>query len=537
MLDKFQGLERFIEHRLFPRIFFLVLLLTLLIHNDHISLWEQDESAYAGFARRMISTGDWLIPDYPWSAIHRKTPLHFWNIAVSFLFLGESNFALRFSSALSIWLVYYAIYRLGKGIFGELEVRISLIILASSLLINTLAKIAVTDGTYLLFNTLAALALIRHIHTGGNWKNTFLFWASISMALLVKGPPILLFIGVLGIILLLIHPERLRLMKLHPWFFFPLALIPLLAWGRAAWLRDDGFFVSWLFEWYILRRITGSVFGQTAPPGAYYLLISVAFLPYLYLQPLFWKTAIRETIRRNGQYLLLFCWFVAAWLPFEFSPSKLPAYTAAAHIPFAMILAKVMAAGWYRFKPRSWLFYFQIVLQTLLICAFPAAVFLLELSLFFKITSVLFAFGLLILIVLLFKAPGIHNGRLLTLNLSLTVFIWCIVYGQIDPVKNTPESVGLFLKGRYREAVVGNSEGHPPGIFVYAERHIGRVRLMTNTDTLRQLVPLLENAAFILSEKQWEELRNDGMLKLDTTICGHFTDRKGKACYFIASRK
>jgi hypothetical protein len=85
--------------------------------------------------------------------------------------------------------------------------------------------------------------------------------------------------------------------------------------------------------------------------------------------------------------------------------------------------------------------------------------------------------------------------------------------------------------------VVGNSEGHPPGIFVYAERNIGKARLMTNTDTLRQLASTLKKTAFILSEKQWEELRNDEMLKLDTTICGHFTDRKGKACYFIASQR
>lgn len=537
MSDKFQGLERFIEHKLFPRIFFLLLLVILLIHNDHISLWEQDEAAYAGFARRMISTGDWLIPDYPWSFIHRKTPLHFWNITISFLFFGESNFALRLSSALSIWLIYFALYRMGKSIFGELETRIALVVLATSLMVNSLGKIAVTDGTLLLFNTLSALALVRHMHLGANWKNTGLFWFSIAMALLVKGPLVVLFIGFFAFLLLIFHPQRFRLLSLHPWFFIPLALLPLLLWGRLAWLRDDGIFISWLLDWYVLKRINGSVFGQTAPPGAYFLLISVAFLPYLFWQPLMWRTVIREALRKNTQCLILVLWFVAAWFPFELSPSKLPAYTAAAHIPFALMLGKIIATVWNQNSGKNLLFWIQLCLQGLIILALPAAVFYLQLSWFFKFTSSVFAAGLLAMLWRIIRSVGVHPQRIILLNACFILFVWCIVYGQIDPVKNTPESVGSFLKGRYREAVVGNSEGHPPGIFVYAERSIGKARLMTNSDTLRQLASTLKKTAFILSEKQWEELRNDETLKLDTTICGHFTDRKGKACYFIASRK
>lgn len=530
-------MQKLIEHRRFPQIFFLIILLVLLIHNDHISLWEQDEAAYAGFARKMLSSGDWLIPDYTWSSIHRKTPLHFWNITISFLFFGESNFALRLSSAFSIWLIYFALYRLGRSVFGELEIRIALLVLATSLLVNILGKIAVTDGTLLLFNTLAALTLVRHMHQGANWKNTVLFWFSIAMALLVKGPLVVLFIGFFAFLLLIFHPQRFRLISLHPWFFIPLALLPLLLWGRLAWLRDGGVFISWLLDWYVLKRINGSVFGQTAPPGAYFLLISVAFLPYLFLQPTMWRTVIRESFRKNEQYLLLLLWFAGAWFPFEISPSKLPAYTAAAHIPFALMLARTIASGWYQKKAKTVLFYIQLLLQFLLIVALPAAVFFLELSLFFKITAVLFAGGLLFLMVRLLQSEGIHIGRLLMLNACFILFIWCIVYGQIDPVKNSPEVVGDFLKGKYRQAIIANSEGHPPGMFVYAERSIGKAILMTNSDTLQQMSATLKNTAFILSENQWATLKKDAKLHLDTVVCGHFTDRKGKACYFIASRR
>ena len=49
----------------------------LLLYNDAISLWDEDEAAYAGFAQQMLDSGDWVNPAYQWSSIHRKPPLHF----------------------------------------------------------------------------------------------------------------------------------------------------------------------------------------------------------------------------------------------------------------------------------------------------------------------------------------------------------------------------------------------------------------------------------------------------------------------------
>jgi 4-amino-4-deoxy-L-arabinose transferase-like glycosyltransferase len=242
-------------------------------------------------------------------------------------------------------------------------------------------------------------------------------------------------------------------------------------------------------------------------------------------------------VQKDRIYSLLLLWFVAAWLPFEFSPSKLPAYTAAAHVPFAMMIARVLNKARQQVILTGWLFRLQILIQILIIAAIPAAVLFLDLPLLFKVSSLAAASLLSLLAVKLLPGKEVNLTGLMALNGGFMVFVWLIVYGQIDPVKNSPELVGNYLKGRYRQAVIANSGGHPPGLFVYTERAVGKAILMTNSDTLRQLATSMNQTAFVFSERQWEEIGPAAGLRLDTVIRGRFTDRKGMASYFIASRR
>jgi 4-amino-4-deoxy-L-arabinose transferase-like glycosyltransferase len=90
-----------------------------LLFNHDISLWDNDEAAYAGFAQQMLDSGDWVNPHYQWSSIHRKPPLHFWTVAVSFSLLGVNEFALRLPSVLAVWLTCASLWWFGRRLFGE----------------------------------------------------------------------------------------------------------------------------------------------------------------------------------------------------------------------------------------------------------------------------------------------------------------------------------------------------------------------------------------------------------------------------------
>ena len=211
----------------FPFLYFCLLAFILFAGNTH-SLTDQDEAAYAGFAKQMIESGNWVTPDFMWSEVHRKPPLHFWNIAISYKVFGVNEFAVRFPSALFVLLTCLLVFVAGKKIVGERLALLWVIVLSTSLLVPVLCKISVTDSTLLFFTTACAFSFYFVLQHRA-WKWVLVFWVSFALALLTKGPPVVLFALGLSGLLLVLHPNRRNLIMFHPWLFLPLALLPLLA--------------------------------------------------------------------------------------------------------------------------------------------------------------------------------------------------------------------------------------------------------------------------------------------------------------------
>jgi 4-amino-4-deoxy-L-arabinose transferase-like glycosyltransferase len=332
----------------------------LLLFNHAISLWDEDEAAYAGFAQNMLDTGDWVNPDYPWSRVHRKPPFHFWTVAASFRIFGANEFALRLPSALAVWLTCASVWWFGRRLFGADRAAWAATILASSLVIPVFAKMALTDATLLLFQTVAALSLLNYIHQP-NVRWNLLLWASVALGVLTKGPPVLIAIGGLWAWLLVFHPQRRSLAGTRPWLFLPLALSPVAGWMYLSWLRDDGRLLTFLYEWYVLKRVGGSVLGHTGPPGYHLAVLLISFAAWI---P-FLGMAVGERIRTwrrtwSPNQIALTGWLVFGWLFFELMSSKLPSYALGAQPALALAIAPQLCRSAPRF-PRA--FRVAILLQ------------------------------------------------------------------------------------------------------------------------------------------------------------------------------
>ena len=340
------------------------LFLNLLVANHSTPLWDQDEAAYAGFAHTMLQTGDWAIPEFTWSEPHRKPPLHFWMIAASFAALGENTFALRLPGVVSFALTCALLGWWGAGVFGRRRAWGGAAVLATSLA-PLFGKVALVDGPLLLAQTVAALGLLRFVHTP-RWRWAGALVAGVAAGLLLKGPPVLiLVIGAMGVIAVA-HPQRRRLVGLHPWVLIPLSALPLVAWGWVAWQRDGGEFVRWMFDWYVLRRAAGSVFSQTGPPGTYLASFALLLFPWFGLLPAALVRTARRVWARDPVYVGLAAWLAAGWLIYEILPSKLPAYALGAYPALAVILADQALDLTADRVRRSWLVKGGLVFQGLL---------------------------------------------------------------------------------------------------------------------------------------------------------------------------
>lgn len=291
---------------------FLTIFVLLLLNNHNVPFWDQDEPAYAGFAFNMLEKNQWLIPDFPFSDLHRKPPLHFWLIAFFNSIFGYNEFAVRFSSSLAIFGVLLLVYFQGRKFFSEQTAIYTVWILSGSFLVTAIAKIGVTDATVLFFMTLCAFGLL-HVLFYRAKKWVFLFWLSLALGTLTKGPPVLLFVIFFGALLCLFHAKRKNLILLHPWFFLPIALLPFATWGYFTYLKDGGAFLKWMLDWYILKRIDGHVFGQTGPFGMHFILILVFFVLFIRFIPAAFYNSVKLAWYKNETMMILLIYWISGW--------------------------------------------------------------------------------------------------------------------------------------------------------------------------------------------------------------------------------
>ncbi len=501
------------------------------------SLWDQDEAAYAGFAKNMVEEHNWLIPHFTWSEVHRKPPLHFWNICISYLIFGINEFSVRFPSALFIFLSYILVYFGTSKIFGKSLSFMAALVLSTSILVPTLAKVSVTDATLFFFTTLCGVAIIHVLLYKNGWW-LLAFWVSFALALLTKGPPIIIFVGVFVVVLFIFHPLRRNLWYLQPWFFAPLAFLPLLAWGYMAWQKDGGVFITWMLDWYILKRVSGSVFGQTGPPGTHLIGLMLFFIPYFMFFPKAISQAVKSIFKNKGEDFILAAWFVAAWFIFEFTPSKLPAYVIGAHVPLAFIIAKlILNFNTENLPNKAWVIQ-HFVLTGLLFGGLVVAPIVLHLSVQVMVmvgisgVMLLMGWGYAIKVYNTIKFPTV----LLGLNLSFSVLVALVILPNIDGIKDSSKRVGQYLNTNVKPSatvVIANDHGRPPSLPFYVECSFKNVIYTKNQDSIAMLFSTQNNIALVLNNEQKEALLNKFPDVTYTTISALLLDRNQKANYYV----
>ncbi|TGK87443.1 phospholipid carrier-dependent glycosyltransferase [Leptospira noumeaensis] len=347
---------------------FLILvsvLVLFLFYGNSSPLVDQDEAAYAGFSRSMMESGDYLSMDFPYSTPHRKPPLHFWITSFLFQSIGVSEWVLRLFPALCILGTSLLTYHLTNVMYGSRTALYAFSILSFSLYFPLNGKIALVDSLLVFFGMSGFVSLYHWIKFNKK-RFVFLFWLSVSLGVLVKGPPVLIFLGGTCVLLLSINQIRSQIWKLNPFLWLPVALLPLFYWGYLSWQKDKGELIRWMLDWYIFRRATDPVFGQSGPPGTYLMLFVVALFPWtrIYLSFLYengWKliALLKTSGIRIFNHLFPWNWkkenytftskrflllgLIFSWIFYEGLASKLPSYPLAAYPILSILLGDQLA--------------------------------------------------------------------------------------------------------------------------------------------------------------------------------------------------
>jgi 4-amino-4-deoxy-L-arabinose transferase-like glycosyltransferase len=299
-------------------------------------------------AKEMLDSGDWLIPHYVGEPYFIKPPLLYWLTGLSMWAFGDEEFAVRLPAILSISLTSVIVYWLGSRIFRRFVGFVAGVVFGATVLVVTSGSMLLTDGLLVLFATAAIACWTVSLIDGPCAKRSGVFWVSLSLAFLCKGPAILVFIVPFGLVSWVRQRRGGRnraFTCIHPGWGAPLCLVMSGWWFALAYISSGDAFVSRFILYDTLARLVTPIEGHWGPPGFYLLTAAAGFLPWF---PLMIGASVEGFRRRGGHegipFLLI--WAFAPWVVLELILTKLPHYV----LPCLPALALIQALEFDRLR-------------------------------------------------------------------------------------------------------------------------------------------------------------------------------------------
>jgi 4-amino-4-deoxy-L-arabinose transferase-like glycosyltransferase len=218
------------------------------------------------------------------------------------------------------------------------------LMLASSILLGLFARLATTDSLLLMTVTFAIGALARAYKLDARTDAEppglalpAIFWTALAAGFLLKGPVILVFVGLTGATLAFIDRRAGWLKLLRPGLGIIWFLVLVVPWFALILMRSGRYFLSDSLVRDFLGRIANIREYRFLPPGFYLVTFFVTFWPASLLAglaaPAIWHS------RHSAPTRFLLAWLVPAWLLLELILAKLPHFSLPLYPAIAILIA------------------------------------------------------------------------------------------------------------------------------------------------------------------------------------------------------
>ncbi|TNE57218.1 MAG: glycosyltransferase family 39 protein [Alphaproteobacteria bacterium] len=311
---------------------------------------DRDESRYAQASKQMLETGNYIEIKFQERGRNKKPVGIYWLQAGSAYLLGGPEkagiAAYRLPSLAGAMLVVLLTHAFAARILSPRGALTAGALMSATLLLIGEATIAKTDAALLAAITAAQFALWRAWHPGGPGhhgrafsarNNALLFWVALGIGTLIKGPVILMVVGLTVLTLSLWDRKAHWLLALKPLTGLLVYCLIVLPWGIAVWQATDGaFFAEALGRDFGPKLVSGQE-SHGALPGYFLLLVSVTLWPAaLFLWPALvtaWNHRTAPLVRFAA------AWALPSWLIFELIPTKLPHYILPSYPALVLLIA------------------------------------------------------------------------------------------------------------------------------------------------------------------------------------------------------
>src|SRR4051794_6117142 len=312
---------------------------------------DRDETRFAQATKQMVETGDYVDIRFQDDVRYKKPVGIYW--LQSGVVQTASKLGLQ-RAQIRIWL-----YRIPSliGAIGAVLMTywtalafvtrrgavLAALIMCSSVLLGAEARLAKTDAV-LLLTVIAAMGPMARVYLSWQrgedpvhppWTWPALFWTALAGGILIKGPLILMFVGLTIGTLAILDRAAAWLWRLRPVWGLTWMLVLVLPWFIAIfWRAGDTFFVDSVGGDMLSKIVAQESHG--APPGTYLVLFWVTFWPAAPLAVLAAPAVWRARREPGAQYLL--AWLMPSWIMFELVLTKLPHYVLPLYPAIAILI-------------------------------------------------------------------------------------------------------------------------------------------------------------------------------------------------------
>ena len=310
---------------------------------------DRDESRYAVATSQMLASGDFIDIRFQEEQRYLQPAGIYWLQSMAVAVTGTADeraiWAHRIPSFLGILAAVAMTAAIASSLFGRTAGIGAGLLVATAFAVGFEARIAKTDAVLLATITAAHLALMRiYLQPSGHWWRPALFWSALGAGMMIKGPIILLFVGLALAALLVWDRKAGWLTGLKPLWGVPLFLAVALPWYIAIGIVSDGAFYAEAVGDSLMGKVGESQQSHAGPPGYYLSLFTLTFWPgSLFAVFAGWWA---WTHRQEAAVRYLICWIVPAWIAYELIATKLPHYVMPTYPALACLaVAAVFAPG------------------------------------------------------------------------------------------------------------------------------------------------------------------------------------------------
>ena len=316
---------------------------------------DRDEARFAQATKQMLERHEYIDIRFQ-DEVRYKKPVGIYWLQVAAVKTGEA-LGVR-DAQTTIWLyrlpsllgaigAVLMTYWAALAFVGRRTALLAGLMMASSILLGVEARLAKTDAV-LLFMSVTAMGALARIYLASRrapdvrvgWRLPALMWTAMAGGMLIKGPLVLMFVG-LTIATLGIADRSVRWVRsVRPLTGFLWMLLLVAPWFTAIVAKSgDNFFVQSVGD-DMLAKVTSGQEAHGAPPGYYLLLFWITFWPGSVLAGLAAPT-IWEARREPGARFLL-AWLIPSWIVFEAVMTKLPHYVLPLYPAIAILIAGIV---------------------------------------------------------------------------------------------------------------------------------------------------------------------------------------------------